>query len=164
MLKLSQFILTFRDFRPLSSKPWTIFDLCYGNGMMSFHHPRPRLRPRTHHPRPRLRPDHSRPRPPLPRQRPLKPETKTETETETQYISTRKTYIYFTGNIFLHEKHHFFTGDIGIYRRPSAFFMPLFYLFFLFRSCGLDRVVSSETETIEPRDRDETETFERRDP
>ena len=25
------------------------------------------------------------------------------------------------GNIFLHEKHHFFTGDIGIYRRPSAF-------------------------------------------
>ena len=67
-----------------------------------------------------------------------------ETETETQYFSCQicfytKNIIFFTGNIFLHEKHHFFTGNIGIYHRPSAFFMPLFS-FFPFRSCGLDRV------------------------
>ena len=39
--------------------------------------------------------------------------------------------------------------------------MPLSSLFFSFRSCGLDRVVSSEIETFKPRDLDET--FESRD-
>ena len=60
------------------------------------------LRPRPHHPRlrPRPRPYHSRPRP----ERPLK----SETETETQYFSCQI--------FFVHEKHNFFTGDIGIYR------------------------------------------------
>ena len=157
MLKLSQFILTFRDFRPLSSKPWTIFDLCYGNGMMSFHHPRPRLRPRTHHPRPRLRPDHSRPRPPLPRQRPLKPETKTETETETQYISTRKTYIYFTGNIFLHEKHHVITGDI-LESTADRVICSCFHFQFQFFFRSSDLWISRPR-----RDRDLWETRPRRD-
>ena len=49
---------------------------------------------------------------------------------------------------------------MGIYRRLSAFFMPLFSFFSSIRSCGLERVVSSETETVESRDRgrDETET------
>ena len=37
---------------------------------------------------------------------------------------------FFTEDIFLHEKHHiFFTMDIGIYQRLSAFFMPLFSFF-----------------------------------
>ena len=88
---------------------------------------------RPHHPRPR--PDHSRPRPPLPRPRPLKSKT---------------------------EKHHFFTGDIGIYHRRSAF-SCLYFHFFPFRSCGLDRVVSSETKTFDPRARDLWETRPRRD-
>ena len=90
-------------------------------------------RPRPHHPRPRPRPrpDQSRPRPPLTRPRPFK------TETETQYFST---------------------GDIGIYRRPSAFIMSLFSFSF---SSSL--VVSSETETFEPRDRDLWDTRPRPD-
>ena len=46
--------------------------------------------------------------------------------------------------------------------------MPLFSFFSPFRPCGLDRVVCGLdrvvlSETFEPRDQDETETFERRD-
>ena len=66
--------------------------------------------------------------------------------------------IFFLSNIFLHEKHHSFslgifsthktsffssTGDIGTYHRLTAFFMHLFS-FLPFRSCGPDRVVSSD--------------------
>ena len=123
------------------------------------HNPKPRPIPRPHHsrPRPRARPDHSRPSPPLPRPRPLKSETKTETET--QYCSCQiffytKNITFFTGNIFLHEKPEFFHSGYGNLPRLSAFFMPLFSFFSSVRSCGLDRVVSSETETFEPRDRD----------
>ena len=85
--------------------------------------------------------------------------------------------ICFLLNICLHEKHHFFQWEYFSTRKTSffnrgywnlppteCFFYAsiLFYIFF-FRSCGLDRVVSRETDTFEPRDRDETETFERRD-
>ena len=60
---------------------------------------------------------------------------------------------FFTGNICLHEKHHFFSlGDIGIYHWSNAFFVPLFSFF-----CPSGLVVSIETETFEPRDL-ETET------
>ena len=98
---------------------------------------------RPHHPRPR-------PRPHLPRPRPLK----SETETETQYLSCQI--------FFYTKKTSFFTGDIGIYRRPSTFFMPLFFICFFFRSCGLDRVVLRETELFEPLNL-ETETRRDRD-
>ena len=102
---------------------------------------------RPHNPRPRPRPEHS--RPPLPRLRPLK----SQTETETQYMNY---YEYEK-----HEKHHIFTGDIEIYRRPSARlrgFSGSSILFF----AGL--VVSIEYSNLEePRGRDETETVEIRD-
>ena len=42
--------------------------------------------------------------------------------------------------------------------------MPLFSFFLFFRSCGLDRVGSSETETFEPRDLWETRPRRDRDP
>ena len=109
-------------------------------------------RPRPHHSRPRPRPDHSRPRPPLPRLRPIKSETKTANISTRkisifhwEYFSTRKTYLFHWGYWNLPPTECFFHASI--------------FIFFFFRSCDLDRVVSSET--FEPRDRDET--FERWD-
>ena len=112
----------------------------------------PRPKPRPHHSRPRPRPDHSSPRPPLPRPRPFKSETKTETET--QYFSTRKTWFFHWEYFSTWKTAYFFTGDMGIYRRLRALFMPLLSFVSSFRSCDLDRVVLTETETFEPQDRD----------
>ena len=109
------------------------------------HHPRPRprrdrdlaIRDRDHPFRDR---DHARPRP--------RPNIFLVV-----YFSTQKTS-FFHGEYFYTKNIIFFTGDIGIYRQQSAFF---------FGSCGLNRVVSSETETFEPRDRDLWEMRPRRD-
>ena len=99
---------------------------------------KPRQRPhhsRPDHSRPRPRPDHSRPRP-------LKSETQDRDPRPNiflvKYFSTRKTSIF----------------SLGIWEATGN----LIY-FSSFRSCVLDRVVSSETKTFEPRDRDETENF-----
>ena len=109
---------------------------------------------------------------------PFETET-TPSETETFKIRDQdrdRDPIFILSNIFLHKKHHFFTENISSTRKTSffhwgywnlppteCFFHASIFICFFFRSCGLDRVVSSETETFEPRDRDETETFERRD-
>ena len=69
--------------------------------------------------------------------------------------------IFFLSNIFL--VNIIFSLGILESTNDRVFFSSIFFHLPPFRSCGLDRVVSSKSETFEPRDRDETETFERRD-
>ena len=54
--------------------------------------------------------------------------------------------------------HIFFTGDISYWNIPlteaECFFHASIFICVFFKSSGLERVVSSESETFEPRDRD----------
>ena len=113
------------------------------------HHPRP------HHPRP----DHSRPRPPLPRPKPFKSETKTETETQyfsCQIVFYSKNIIFSLGIIFFYTKNIIFSLGILESTADWVLFSCLYFIFFFFRSCGLDRVVSSDTRQRPWRDETET--------
>ena len=91
----------------------------------------------------------------------------TPSETETFKIRDRDSIFFYTKNIIFSlgifvytKKIIYFTGDLP---PIECFFHASLLILFFFRSCGLDRAVSSETETFEPRDQDATETFDRRD-
>ena len=117
---------------------------------------------RPHHPRPR--PYHLRPR----RDRDL-------TIRDRDHPFRDRDPIFLLSNIFLLEKHHFFTGNNFFLHEKHPFFhwrywnLPPTECFFhafificsFFRSCGLGRVVSSKTKTFETRDRDLGETRSR---
>ena len=96
---------------------------------------------RPHHPRPR--PDHLRPRPPLPRPRP--------NIFLVEYFPTKK-HIIFSLGIFFYKTNIIFSQGYWNLPPTECFFHASILIFLFFRSCGLDRVVSSET--FELRDRD----------
>ena len=88
--------------------------------------------------------------------------TSSETETFKIQDRDRDPIFFYTKNIifslriFVYTKNIIFSFHWGYWNLPptECFFYASIFILFFFRSCGLDRVVSSETESFEPRDRD----------